>query len=125
MRIIHGDGGDWSDDDVQRALKSHYLAPSEESYWSSLESRILARIRAEAERTVWSHFPGWVRYGIAAAAAAAFVMAIASWQTRIAQERIAVKELFGTPSQIPLLTETLDPRPLEEREKTLRYLITH
>jgi anti-sigma-K factor RskA len=125
MNLIPGDGRDWSDEDIQRALHAHYLAPSATDYWSGLESRILARIRAEAQRSVWSHFPGWVRYGLAAAAVAAFVMALASWQTRVARERLAVKELFGTPSEIPLLTETLDRRPLEEREKTLRYLITH
>jgi hypothetical protein len=125
MKLFPGDGRGWTDDDVKRALTSHYAAPTAEGYWADLESRVMARIRTEGQRPVWSYFLEWVRYGLAAAAVAAFVMALASWQIRAAQERLAAKELFGTPSEIPLLTETLDSRPLEEREKTLRYLITH
>ncbi|MGQ0765387.1 MAG: hypothetical protein ACT4OZ_06945 [Gemmatimonadota bacterium] len=125
MKIIHGDGRDWTDEAAGRALTSHYAAPSERSYWEGLEQRIMARIRSEVDRAWWSHFPGWIRMGIAAAAVAAFAAGAFSWQTRVAQERIALKELLGTPSDIPLLTESVDTLPRSEREKTLRYLITH
>lgn len=125
MKLIHGDGRDWTDEEVGRALTRHYAPPSEGSFWDGLEQRIMTRIRSEVDRAWWSHFPGWIRMGIAAAAVAAFAAAAFSWQTRVAQERIALKELLGTPSDIPLLTESVDTLPRSEREKTLRYLITH
>ena len=89
MKLIHGDGRDWRDDEVQEALRAHYAPPGEDSYWAALEQRIMARVRAEASREWWSYFPGWVRYGVAAAAAAALVVGIASWQTSIAQDQAA------------------------------------
>jgi hypothetical protein len=124
MRLIHGEGRDWTDEEVQQALKAHLVTP-DESDWESLERRVMSRIRTEAERAWWSWFPGWVRFGMAAAAVAAFAVAAVSWQTRAAHERIALKELLGDPSGIPLLTESVDQRPKSEREKTLRYLLSH
>jgi hypothetical protein len=125
MKLIHGDGRDWTDDEVQHALKAHYVAPPDESYWESLERRIVSRLKQDVDQVWWAWFPGWVRFGIAAAAAAAFMAAAVSWQTRAAQERIALTELLGDPSGIPLLTESLEQRPKSEREKTLRYLLSH
>ena len=40
MKLIHGDGRDWSDDEVQDALRAHYAPPGDDSYWASLERRI-------------------------------------------------------------------------------------
>ena len=36
MKLIHGDGRDWSDDEVQEALRAHYAQPEGDSYWASL-----------------------------------------------------------------------------------------
>jgi anti-sigma-K factor RskA len=125
MKLIHGDGGDWSDDEVQDALRAHYAAPVDDSYWASLERRILTRVRAEGAREWWTYFPGWVRFGVAAAAVAALVVGIATWQTSLAQERIAYEEILGPGSEVPILTESVTDRNRSQREQTLRYLLTH
>lgn len=125
MKLIHGDGRDWSDDEVQDALRAHYAPPGDDSYWASLERRILTRVRAEAAREWWTYFPGWVRYGVAAAAVAALVVGIATWQTSVAQERIAYDEIIGPGSDVPILTESVTDRNRSQREQTLRYLLSH
>jgi hypothetical protein len=125
MKLIHGDGRDWSDEEVQDALRAHYAQPEGDSYWASLERRILGHVRAEAAREWWTYFPGWVRFGIAAAAAAALVVGIASWQTGIAQERVAYEEILGPGSEVPILTESVTDRNRSQREQTLRYLLSH
>lgn len=121
----HLEHEEFLDSDTKQLLGNRYAAPAQESYWSDLEARVMARIRAEMERTWWSYFPGWVRYGVAAAAVVACMVGVASWQTRVAQERIAMQELLGTPAEIPLLSESIDTVPVAERARTLRYLLTH
>jgi hypothetical protein len=123
MKLIHGDAHEWSDDELQRTLRAQYAAPRDDSYWVGLEQRILERVRAESVREWWSYFPGWVRLGVAAAAAAIIVAGVATWQTRAAQERMAYRELLDSPGEVPILTETM-PRPQREREQTLRYLLS-
>ena len=124
MKIIPRDPGEWSDDAVQQALQSHYVSHANEAYWSGLERRIMERVRGEGAREWWSYFPGWVRYGLAAAAAAIIVASVAQWQTRAAQERMAYHELIDGADEVPILTERLAPSP-RGREQTLRYLLTH
>lgn len=122
MRITPGSTPDWSDD-VSHALRSRYSAPNDSSYWSHLEQRIMDRVRAEAAREWWSHFPGWVRVGLAAAAAALIVASVATWQVRAAQDRVAYRELLDPSSEVPILSER-DPSPRSSREQTLRYLLS-
>jgi hypothetical protein len=124
MKLIHGDGRDWSDDEVQETLRSHYAAPAEDSYWMALERRILDRVRVDAAREWWTYFPGWIRFGVAAAAAAALVVGVASWQTSVAQERVAYEEIIGPGSEVPILTESVTDRSRSQREQTLRYLLS-
>ena len=109
---------------VRRTLVSHYHAPTDPSYWEQLESRVMARVRGDASRDWSAWLSGWARYGLAAAAAAVIVIGVASWQTRAAQERLAVRELLDTPAEIPLLSEVVAPAD-RDRNKTLRYLLTH
>lgn len=109
---------------VRRTLVSRYSAPSDPSYWEELEARVMARVRGESGRDWSAWLSGWARYGLAAAAAAIIVIGVASWQTRAAQERLAVRELLDTPAEIPLLSEVVAPVD-RDRNKTLRYLLTH
>lgn len=125
MNSIRGEDRDMHDDEIAGALRSIYAAPTDESYWSTLERRIMDAVAAERAREWWSYFPGWVRLGLTAAAAAALIAGLASWQTRELQQRMAVDRLIGTPSDIPLLTEFDRGERRAEREATLRYLITH
>ena len=126
MKLIHGNGPSPDADDpiVQRALSSHYAAPADPTYWDRLEARIMAGVRGDTVREWWSYFPGWVRYGVAAAAAAVLVALVASWQAQAAQERMAARELFDSPTEVPLLTERVAPAD-RDRSQTLRYLLTH
>lgn len=125
MKIVRGNGRDWSDDDVRDALRSLYAPPTDDSYWHSLERGVMSRVKTEGMREWWSYFPGWVRVGIAAAAAVVVLSSIASWHTRAAQTRLAYEELLGAPNDLPVLTETLRREPnANSREATLRYLIT-
>jgi hypothetical protein len=126
MKIVRGNGRDWNDDEVRDALQALYAPPSNESYWDTLERSVLARVRAEGARQWWSYFPGWVRIGIAAAAAVLALSSVASWHSRTAQTRMVYDELNGLPADLPVLSETLGNEPnADAREATLRYLITH
>jgi hypothetical protein len=109
---------------IRRVLVSRYAPPADVSYWEQLEARIMARVVGDADRDWSTWLSGWVRYGLAAAAAALIVASVASWQTRAAQERVAVRELLDTPTEIPLLSEVVSPAN-RDRNKTLRYLLTH
>jgi hypothetical protein len=125
MNHSHEDGPPAGDDLLlRRTLVGHYAPPSDPSYWEQLEARILARVKGDVVEQWWGWFPGWVRYGMVAAAAAALVAAIASWQVQVAQERLAARELLDTPAEIPLLSEVVSP-PNRDRNQTLRYLLTH
>jgi hypothetical protein len=123
MKIIPGNARDWSDDEVQHTLRSYYAAPTNDAYWSALEHRIMDRVRGESAIEWWSHFPGWVRYGLATAAAAVLVAGVAQWQASAAQERMAYRELDNA-AEVPVLSER-PALPQREREQTLRYLLTH
>lgn len=125
MKIIRGEGRDLNDDEIQGALRDLYAAPADDSYWTTLERRIMEAVATERAKEWWSYFPGWVRIGVTAAAAAALIAALASWQTRDAQQRMAADQLFGPSREIPLLTESERGERNAEREATLRYLITH
>ncbi len=125
MKIVRGDGRDPNDDEIQGTLRELYAPPADDSYWTTLERRIMDAVATERAREWWSYFPGWVRVGLTAAAAAALIAALASWQTRDAQQRMAADRLLGPSSDIPLLTESERGERNAEREATLRYLITH
>ncbi|MEP7382882.1 MAG: hypothetical protein ABI910_14425 [Gemmatimonadota bacterium] len=125
MKIERGDGRDMRDDEIQGAMRKLYQSPQDDSYWSSLERRIMQAVGVERQREWWSYFPGWVRLGVSAAAAAALIAALASWHTRDSQQRMAADRLIGPASEMPLLTESDRGEPNKEREATLRYLITH
>jgi anti-sigma-K factor RskA len=126
MKIVRGDGRGWGDDEVQAALRSHYASPTDESYWSTMERRIMTAVGAEMPREWWSWFPGWVRAGLSVAACAVLVAGVATWQVREAQEEVAVKQLEGGPDELPILTETVGAdSAATARAATLRYLIAH
>jgi anti-sigma-K factor RskA len=125
MKIVRGEDRDPRDDELEAALRSLYAAPADESYWNTLERRIMQAVGTERAREWWSYFPGWVRLGVSAAAAAALIAAVASWHTRTVQERMAFDQLLGKQSEMPLLTEFDRGERNAEREATLRYLIRH
>jgi hypothetical protein len=77
------------DDPLTRALRDVY-APPPERYWDSLESRVVAAVRAgrSAPSSVsewWHALAGWARPGLAAASVLV-VVAGAAVQARVARE---------------------------------------
>ena len=126
MKIVRGDGREWSDEEAQSALRALYAPPADESYWESMERRILAAVRVEKPREWWSYFPGWVRLGMSVAAGAMLVASAAAWHARHAQEQLAAQRLFGNPDELTILLESPGPdSAASARSATLRYLITH
>jgi hypothetical protein len=71
------------DAELTNALRALYAAPVEESYWDSLESRILAHV-ARGEETIswWSELAEMARPGLAAAAALIFAASLALAHSR-------------------------------------------
>jgi cytochrome c-type biogenesis protein CcmH/NrfG len=125
MKIVRDDDPEFRDDELHGSLRGLYVAPAEESYWASLERRIMARIQNEGVREWWSYFPGWVRTGLVAASIAVLIAGYAAWRTREAAEDVAYRELLDTPSELPILTESARSAPnARTRDATLRYLIT-
>ena len=122
MNIVHDDR-DPRDEELRAALRVEYTAPAETSYWAFLERRIMARITAEGTREWYSYFPAWSRAGLAAAALALAVAGIAAWQTRKAQDLVALQELLESPAEMPMI-ESAGGERTNRREATLRYLIT-
>ncbi len=70
MKIISGrTDGPTDDPELTSALRSVYAAPADESYWNSLEARIMARVRqAEKQGEWWTVFVEWRTAGLVAAA---------------------------------------------------------
>ena len=71
------------DAELTNALRALYAAPVEESYWDSLEARILAHV-ARGEETIswWSELAEMARPGLAAAAALIFAASLALVHSR-------------------------------------------
>ena len=124
MKLIPGDAHEWSDAEVRQVLRAHYTAPSGDSYWSSLERRIMERVGSDGVREWWTYFPEWVRFGLAAAAAVVLVAGVVSWQTSARETNMAYEEIIGTPIELPVLTETINAVPRTQRQQTLRYLLS-
>ena len=130
MKIVRGDDRDLmdrdpGDEDLTATLRQLYAAPGDDSYWNTLERRIMQTVAAERAREWWSYFPGWVRIGVSVAAAAALVAAVAQWHTREAQARVALEQIMNAQTEIPLLSEFDRGERGREREETLRHLIQH
>jgi hypothetical protein len=115
------------DDPVRAALRDIYAPPTDPAYWHALEARILARARqGAADSTEWWQLMGaWARAGVLAAGVAAAVAGAALVQTRAAEARLAYEAVVeGTPA-LPLTATARGAAPAEEREATLRYVISH
>ncbi|MEO7964079.1 MAG: hypothetical protein ABIT38_09245 [Gemmatimonadaceae bacterium] len=125
MKIVRGDGRDWSEDEAQSALRALYAPPADESYWRSMERRILAAVRVEKPREWWSYFPGWVRLGMSVAAGTVIVASAAAWHAHEAQEQLAAQRLVGAPEELTILDPIGPDSTASARAATLRYLITH
>jgi hypothetical protein len=112
------------DNDVTQALRRLYSAPTDESYWRGLETRIMTRARSASTPTIawWDELHAWARPALVAAAVVLLAVGVALVRGRQIARESAYAAVF-TPTALPVETAV---RPVleEPREATLRYLIT-
>jgi hypothetical protein len=116
-------GPNGREDDLTSALRRLYAPPADESYWSELAQRIMARIAGEAESDVWwQPFARQARLGVLAAGVALAIASIALTRDRAADARLAYETIIETPRTAPLQI-AIERDASSERETTLRYVI--
>jgi hypothetical protein len=117
-----------SDDQITRRLRELHAPPGGDSYWVGLEARIMARIGL-AESTWWSEFGRLARPALAAAAVLLIAAALLLFRMRDEATQIAYEDVLAAPTPISV-AGTARPASLqalhgEQREETLRFLITY
>jgi len=123
---------DEGDAKITEALREIYAPPAEGAYWSSLESRILAHMRANRAVAIpvnwWTDLADWAAPGLAAAALL-FVVAGAIWSSQKEEDMSAyeaVTESLGSdalPGAVQVVTAPRDGS--SQREATFRYVLSH
>lgn len=109
------------DDALTEALRAIYARPMSEAYWAGLEERIMQRID---EADAWWTVPDrWVRYGLAAAAAAVL---LATGLYLRAQARLDRTMAVEAIVEVEGLESALARRgSMSQEEATLRQLTGH
>jgi hypothetical protein len=117
---LHVDRGD---DDVTRGLRALYAAPANESYWRTLEARILSGLTRDTPTLGWwDELERWMRPALVAAAVILAAAGIAMVRARQVEQQ-ATYEAMLTPTSLPVET-AVRPVLQEDREATFRYLMT-
>ena len=115
------------DDEVTRGLRELHAPPAEESYWASLESRIMTLV-GHADPTWWSELGSWARPALIAAAMIIIVAGLLIARTREEDTQVAYEDVLAAPTPISV-AGTARPAALRgvqgEREEVLRFLITY
>jgi hypothetical protein len=116
-------GPNGREDDLTNALRSIYAPPADESYWSDLAQRIMARVSSEGDGDAWwQPFARLARVGVLAAGVALAIASIALTRDRTAEPSLAYETLSDMPRP-SLLQIAIEPDVNSEREATLRYVI--
>jgi hypothetical protein len=115
------------DEETTRGLRELYSAPAAESYWATLEARIMASV-AHAESGWWSELGRWVRPALITAAALVIAAGLIVFRTREAARQVAYENVLAAPTPISV-EGTARPADLRgmhgRREETLFFLITY
>ena len=111
------------DTDLTNALRALYAAPVEESYWDSLESRILAHVaRGDDTLSWWSELAEMARPGLAAAAALIVAASLALAHSRQLEVRSAYASVISpAPSAIESSTRAAS---VGDGDAALHFLIS-
>jgi hypothetical protein len=111
------------DVDVTGALRVHYAAPSDESYWDALEARILAHVtRGGDVQGWWSALAEMSRPALAAAAVLIFVAGAAVMHSRQLEARNAyVSVISAAPPSVETAART---SALGEGDATINYILS-
>jgi len=109
------------DDALTQALRAIYAPPSGDSYWTTLEQRIMTGLDAEE---AWYTVPDrWLRAGLVAAAA---ILVVAGGLFVRAQARIDRTMAYDNVVEVEGLESALAQRePLSQEQATLRKLTGH
>jgi len=116
---LHTEG---DDSEITRGLRRLYAAPEGDSYWRSLEARILARLTSAPSIGWWDELDHWMRPALAAAAVVLIASGVAMFRA-YQVEQDTTYEAMLTPTTLPVET-AVRPVLLEQRDATFRYLMT-
>lgn len=114
------------DDDTTRALRKVYAAPESETYWRTLEARILSRLALGASVRLrwWDELDRWMRPALVAAAVVLLAAGVAMFRAHQVEQEVAYEAMLTpAPSALPVET-AVRPVLQEQRETTFRYLMT-
>ena len=116
------------DDQITQRLRELHAPPGGDGYWAGLEARIMTRI-GMAESTWWSEFGRLARPALAAAAVLLIAAALLLFRTRDEETQLAYEDVLAAPTPISVAgtarSARLQPLHGEQREETLRFLITY
>jgi hypothetical protein len=114
----------WTPSDVELtdALRAHYAAPSDPSYWEALEARILAHVSGDQVDFWWSALAGMARPALAAAAILVLVAGAAVVHTRQLEARNAYASVISAaPPSVQTAARTSF---LIDGDATLDYMLS-
>ena len=117
---LHVDRGD---DEVTRGLRAIYAAPEDDSFWRSLEARVLSGLtRTTSSLGWWDELDRWMRPAVVAAAVILVATGIAMFRAQQVDHEETYEAML-TPTSLPVET-AVRPVLQEHREATFRYLMT-
>ena len=116
LKLHEGDG------EITGGLRRIYAAPADESYWRSLEARILSHLADPPTIQWWEELDRWMRPALVAAAVVLLASGVAMFRAYQSEQDLAYEAML-TPTTLPVETAV---RPvLRGREGTFRYLMTN
>jgi hypothetical protein len=93
------------DFELTNALRALYAAPTDESYWDTLEARILAHVaRGEAGVMWWGALAEMARPGLLAAAALILAATLAVMRSEQLEARNAYASVISAPTTLGAAT---------------------
>jgi hypothetical protein len=113
---------DESDERITAGLRTLYAAPEGDSYWRSLEARVLSRLTEPPTVAWWDELDHWMRPALVAAAVVLLAAGVATFRAYQAEREVAYEAML-TPSALPVET-AVRPMLQSGREATFRYLMT-
>ena len=116
----------WTSGDAEltSALRALYAAPTEESYWDALESRILAHVARGAQlEGWWSAFGEITRPALAAAAILVLVAGAAVVHTQRLDARNAYASVISAAP--PSIETAARSSSVADGDATLDYMLSH
>jgi hypothetical protein len=113
---LHDEG----DERVTAGLRALY-APPGDSYWRTLEAKILSRLTEPQSIAWWDELDRWVRPALVAAAILLIASSVAAVRNYQAEQELAWEDML-TPTTLPV--ETAVRPTLRGREGTFRYIMT-